>query len=149
MMVRNPIRQLAPFRLPATNALVYLESLKNYFSTFGEVQECTVMRDGASGRSRGFGFLTFKDPKVVNVVSCSSSFPLAPCLTGFFPDRPKTRNSARGTGTNFQDIRRRCLTRRKRCYLPRVFHAIWPRRRRDLDDRQGDWPPTRLRLCHV
>ena len=26
------------------------------------------MRDGASGRSRGFGFLTFKDPKTVNVV---------------------------------------------------------------------------------
>ncbi|MCJ1452818.1 hypothetical protein MMC28_003163 [Mycoblastus sanguinarius] len=26
------------------------------------------MRDGASGRSRGFGFLTFRDPKTVNVV---------------------------------------------------------------------------------
>lgn len=44
------------------------ESLKEYFSKFGEVQECTVMRDGASGRSRGFGFLTFKDPRTVNVV---------------------------------------------------------------------------------
>ena len=44
------------------------ESLKDYFSKFGEVQECTVMRDGATGRSRGFGFLTFKDPKTVNVV---------------------------------------------------------------------------------
>lgn len=44
------------------------ESLKNYFSEFGEVLECTVMRDGASGRSRGFGFLTFKDAKTVNIV---------------------------------------------------------------------------------
>ena len=26
------------------------------------------MRDGASGRSRGFGFLTFKDVKTVNIV---------------------------------------------------------------------------------
>jgi RNA-binding protein Musashi len=44
------------------------ESLKDYFTQFGEVTECTVMRDGTTGRSRGFGFLTFKDPKVVNVV---------------------------------------------------------------------------------
>jgi RNA recognition motif-containing protein len=46
----------------------YPESLKEYFSQFGEVVECTVMRDGASGRSRGFGFLTFKDARTVNIV---------------------------------------------------------------------------------
>ncbi|KAF1810773.1 RNA-binding domain-containing protein [Eremomyces bilateralis CBS 781.70] len=44
------------------------KSLKDYFSQFGEVTECTVMRDGATGRSRGFGFLTFRDPKTVNIV---------------------------------------------------------------------------------
>lgn len=44
------------------------ESLRDYFSQFGEVAECTVMRDGATGRSRGFGFLTFRDPKTVNIV---------------------------------------------------------------------------------
>ncbi|EPE05654.1 nuclear polyadenylated rna-binding protein [Ophiostoma piceae UAMH 11346] len=46
----------------------YGQSLRDYFSQFGEVLECTVMRDGATGRSRGFGFLTFKDPKTVNIV---------------------------------------------------------------------------------
>ncbi|KAF9733200.1 RNA recognition domain-containing protein [Paraphaeosphaeria minitans] len=44
------------------------QSLKEYFTQFGEVSECTVMRDSATGRSRGFGFLTFKDPKCVNTV---------------------------------------------------------------------------------
>ncbi|THZ51545.1 RNA-binding domain-containing protein [Aureobasidium pullulans] len=42
--------------------------MMEYFSQFGEVTECTVMRDGATGRSRGFGFLTFRDPKTVNIV---------------------------------------------------------------------------------
>lgn len=45
-----------------------LESLRDYFTQFGEVTECTVMRDAASGRSRGFGFLSFRDPKCVNIV---------------------------------------------------------------------------------
>lgn len=44
------------------------ESLKQYFSQYGEVSECTVMRDSATGRSRGFGFLTFRDAKCVNTV---------------------------------------------------------------------------------
>ncbi|MCJ1355633.1 MAG: hypothetical protein MMC33_005625 [Icmadophila ericetorum] len=44
------------------------QSLRDYFSQYGEVQECTVMRDGATGRSRGFGFLTFKDARTVNIV---------------------------------------------------------------------------------
>lgn len=51
-----------------------VESLRDYFSQFGEVTECTVMRDGATGRSRGFGFLTFKDPKTVNIVMVKEHF---------------------------------------------------------------------------
>ncbi|RMZ83032.1 hypothetical protein DV738_g1376, partial [Chaetothyriales sp. CBS 135597] len=50
------------------------QSLHDYFSQFGEVQECTVMRDGSTGRSRGFGFLTFKDPKTVNTVMAKEHF---------------------------------------------------------------------------
>ncbi|KAI1850626.1 hypothetical protein JX266_003908 [Neoarthrinium moseri] len=50
------------------------QSLRDYFTQFGEVTECTVMRDGATGRSRGFGFLTFKDPKCVNIVMVKEHF---------------------------------------------------------------------------
>ena len=53
---------------PLLTSNFFKESLKDYFSQFGEVYECTVMRDGATGRSRGFGFLTFKDPRTVNIV---------------------------------------------------------------------------------
>jgi len=44
------------------------ESMRAYFEQFGEITECTVMRENQTGRSRGFGFLTFKDPKCVNAV---------------------------------------------------------------------------------
>lgn len=54
--------------------LTLVESLRDYFSQFGEVVECTVMRDSATGRSRGFGFLTFKDAKTVNIVMVKEHF---------------------------------------------------------------------------
>lgn len=36
------------------------ETLHGFFSQLGEVEEALVMRDHASGRSRGFGFVTFR-----------------------------------------------------------------------------------------
>lgn len=50
------------------------ESLKNYFSQFGEVLDCTVMRDNVTGRSRGFGFLTFAEAKSVTAVLAKEHF---------------------------------------------------------------------------
>ncbi|KAL1917701.1 uncharacterized protein VTP21DRAFT_3535 [Calcarisporiella thermophila] len=43
------------------------ESLAEYFSKFGQVKDCVVMHDSA-GRSRGFGFVTFADPEVLEIV---------------------------------------------------------------------------------
>ncbi|KAI6187834.1 hypothetical protein M3Y98_00288300 [Aphelenchoides besseyi] len=44
------------------------EGLRDYFSKFGEVNECMVMRDPATKRARGFGFITFSDPNSVEKV---------------------------------------------------------------------------------
>lgn len=35
------------------------EELKNLFSEFGQITEATVISDKFSGRSKGFGFVTF------------------------------------------------------------------------------------------
>ncbi len=44
-----------------------LDVLKAYFEQFGQVIDCNIMRD-PSGRSRCFGFVTFADPLVVDIV---------------------------------------------------------------------------------
>lgn len=49
------------------------ESLRKYFSQFGKVEACTIMRD-AAGRSRCFAFLTFEDPQSVNAVMVREHF---------------------------------------------------------------------------
>ena len=35
--------------------------LKEIFAKFGDIEEATVIKDKFSGRSKGFGFVTFKD----------------------------------------------------------------------------------------
>jgi len=37
------------------------EDLKEMFSSYGEVEEAVVIKDKFSGRSKGFGFVTFAD----------------------------------------------------------------------------------------
>ena len=40
---------------------VGMEKLKELFASYGEIEEATVISDKFSGRSKGFGFVTFKD----------------------------------------------------------------------------------------
>ncbi|MCO5557245.1 hypothetical protein L7F22_010806 [Adiantum nelumboides] len=44
------------------------EKLKDYFQAFGEVVEAVIMKDRATGRARGFGFVVFADPSVADMV---------------------------------------------------------------------------------
>ena len=37
------------------------EKLKELFASYGEIEEATVISDKFSNRSKGFGFVTFKD----------------------------------------------------------------------------------------
>jgi RNA recognition motif-containing protein len=49
------------------------EGLRNYFSEFGKVDACTIVRDN-DGKSRGFAFLTFEEPASVNAVMVREHF---------------------------------------------------------------------------
>ena len=40
----------------------------SYFSNWGEVIDCVVMKNNETGRSRGFGFVTFSEPDNVQRV---------------------------------------------------------------------------------
>ena len=66
------INFVVPFSSTKTSISVP-ESLRNYFSQFGKVDACTIMRD-AAGRSRCFAFLTFEDPASVNAVMVREHF---------------------------------------------------------------------------
>ncbi|KAI3469812.1 hypothetical protein Pfo_026475 [Paulownia fortunei] len=44
------------------------EKLKEYFQGYGEVLQAVVMRDKISGKPRGFGFVVFTDPNIIDRV---------------------------------------------------------------------------------
>ena len=44
------------------------ERLKEYFGNYGEVLQAVIMKDKMTGRPRGFGFVVFADPSILDRV---------------------------------------------------------------------------------
>ena len=44
------------------------EKLKEYFENYGDVVQIVVMRDKTAGRHRGFGFVVFANPSILDRV---------------------------------------------------------------------------------
>lgn len=45
-----------------------LETFRDFFSQYGEIVDAVIMKDKQTQKSRGFGFVTFADPSVVDQV---------------------------------------------------------------------------------
>ncbi|KAM7503794.1 hypothetical protein LguiB_002698 [Lonicera macranthoides] len=45
-----------------------LETFVKYFGKYGEITDSVIMKDRQTGRPRGFGFITYGDPSVVDTV---------------------------------------------------------------------------------
>lgn len=48
--------------------LLCLDTFIRHFEKYGEITDSVIMKDRYSGRPRGFGFITFADPSVVDRV---------------------------------------------------------------------------------
>ncbi|KAK1896956.1 DAZ-associated protein 1 [Dissostichus eleginoides] len=81
------------------------ETLRNYFSQYGEVVDCVIMKDKATNQSRGFGFVKFKDPNCVRTVLETKPHNLdgrnidpKPCTPrGMQPEKSRTKEGWKGS----------------------------------------------------
>ncbi|KAH8741839.1 RNA recognition motif (RRM)-containing protein [Cryptosporidium ryanae] len=67
-------------------------SLMDYFSQYGTVVDAIVMYDNVSGRSRGFGFVTFKDPEIIKTIERTSPHTILGKTVDCKKASPKERN---------------------------------------------------------
>ena len=90
------------------------EKLRELFSSYGEINEATVIIDKFSGRSKGFGFVTFSDDEAAKkaiselnekeiegrALKVNEARPMD-------PDRPRKPRRFGGGGRDFGGPRRR------------------------------------------
>lgn len=51
---------------------LFADQLKDHFSSYGTIVDVVIMQDHTTGRSRGFGFLTFDNEAVVDTILTSN-----------------------------------------------------------------------------
>jgi hypothetical protein len=85
------------------------ETMKKYFEQFGEILEAVVITDKATGRSKGYGFVTFREPEAA-MRACVDAAPVidgrrANCnlaSLGVQRSKPSTPKNGGGGGRNFR-----------------------------------------------
>ena len=45
-----------------------LDSFRGYFHNFGQIEDCVILSDKRTNKPRGFGFVTYRDIRSVNLV---------------------------------------------------------------------------------
>ncbi|XP_013374703.1 PREDICTED: RNA-binding protein Musashi homolog 2 isoform X3 [Chinchilla lanigera] len=115
------------------------DSLRDYFSKFGEIRECMVMRDPTTKRSRGFGFVTFADPASVDkvlgqphheldskTIDPKVAFPRRAqpkfsscfaCVPVFLPPSAYNRKQQKGVNTGPGELIQQMVTRTKKIFV--------------------------------
>ncbi|GAV72010.1 RRM_1 domain-containing protein [Cephalotus follicularis] len=87
------------------------ETMKKYFEQFGDILEAVVITDKATGRSKGYGFVTFREPEAA-MKACVDAAPVidgrrANCnlaSLGVQRSKPSTPKHGGAAGRNFRAI---------------------------------------------
>ncbi|XP_017084365.2 RNA-binding protein 1 [Drosophila eugracilis] len=75
-----------------------VESLREFFQKFGEVTDAVVLRDLVTGWSRGFGFVTYVDPKSIEYVQESGPHTIDNKAVETKPAQPRREFTKPGGG---------------------------------------------------
>merc|ERR1719285_625749 len=82
------------------------DQLVSVFSQYGAVQDCVIMKDGATGISRGFGFITFVEPSSVEEVLKNPKFEISGKIIECKRAQPASMLKSVGTRINQGQYRR-------------------------------------------
>ena len=95
------------------------ENVREYFSQFGDVAEVMVMKDPATRRSRGFGFITFSNPGSVNKVLAYPAHQLDGKII-----EPKVTQNINVMGKDERILTFKSMKSTLYCFFNFMFHSI-------------------------